>query len=329
MVASLSPEKSLHLVVNPHYHGDPPRMPRIEARVVRDANARALMLVGGSADLMLNGLRPDLVDSIAERSRVEVDAGPGVVLTYLLMNNTDEALSDPRVRKAVAHAIDRERIVAVKLGGRGAMATGLMPEGHWAHEPDVVRYRYDPARARQLLDAAGYPRKPGGGARLQLALKISNDQFRMSVARVIAAQLGEVGIDVAVRSFDSSLAMDDIKRGNYQLGMLRTPPIADPNYYYTYFHSSRMPDPKTLYGHNRWRYRNPRVDALCEQGRAVADRDKRFAIYSEVQKILARDLPMLPLWHRDNVVIRNVDVSGFGILPNGTFRGLTTADKRR
>lgn len=328
-VASFQPEKRLFLVKNPHYHGEPARMPRIEARVVRDANARATMLVGGSADLAQNTLRPDLVDAIAERARVEVDSGPGVILSYLLMNNTDEALDDVRVRRAIAHAINRQRIIDIKMGGRATIATGMMPEGHWAHESEVIKYNHDIARAAELLDEAGFPDPDGTGAkpRLRLVLKVSNNQFRMSLARVIAAQLGEIDIDVAVRSFDSGLVMTDIKRGNYQLSILQTPPITDPNYYYTYFHSSRIPDPKTLYGHNRWRYINPRIDELCERGREVADREQRRVMYSEVQKILARDLPMLPLWHRDNIIFRNIEVTGFEILPNGTFRGLLYTGK--
>lgn len=328
-VVSFQPEKRLLLEVNPHYHGPAPRMPRVEARVVRDANARAIMLVGGSADLAQNGLRFDLVDSIAERARVEVDSGPGVVLTYLLFNNEDQVLADPRVRKAIAHGIDRARIVDVKLGGRATLAIGFMPVGHWAHESDVATYPHDLARAGALLDEAGFPDPdgPGGKPRLRLVLKVSNNQFRLSVGRVIAAQLGAIGIDVAVRGFDSGLVMTDVKRGNYQLSILQTPPMTDPNYYYTYFHSSRVPDPKTLFGHNRFRYRNERIDYLVEQGRMIADREKRQVLYSEVQRILARDLPLLPLWHKDNIIIRNVDVDGFEILPNGTFRGLMSTGK--
>ena len=328
-VVSFEPEKRLLLEANAFYHGPEPRTPRVEARVVRDANARSIMLVGGSADLAQNGLRLDLVDSIAERARVEVDSGPGVVMNYLLMNNEDPALGDVRVRRALAHAIDRQRIIDLKMGGRAQLATGLMPADHWAHEPDVIRYPFDRERAMALLDEAGFPDPdgPGGQARLRLVLKVSSDQFRMAIARVMAAQLARVDIDVTLRSFDSALVMDDVKRGNYQLSILRTPPITDPNYYYTYYHSSRMPDPKTLFGHNRWRYRNARVDHLVTRGREVADRAERRVLYSEVQKILARDLPMLPLWHRDNVLIRNTGVADFGILPNGSVRGLILARK--
>lgn len=318
------------LARNPHYYGDPPPMARVEIRTVRDANARTLMLVGGSADMVQNAIRPDLIDAVAGRARVHAVSGPSAILTYLMMHNEDPILSDVRVRRAIAHAIDRERIVNTKLGGRAVLATGLLPPSHWAYEGHVDRYPYDPARAMALLDEAGYPDPdgPGGAPRLRLTYKTSADQFRLAMSRVIAAQLGDVGIEVDVRSFELGTFLADIKQGNYQLASMQTADITEPDYYYAYFHSSRIPSEKDPHTTNRWRYRSERVDALTEEGRRVADPGARRAIYREVQQVLARDLPILPLWHEDNVALMNVDVSGYRILPNARLSGLLHAKKK-
>jgi peptide/nickel transport system substrate-binding protein len=328
-VVSFDPDRLL-LERNPYYHDQPGEMPRIEARSVRDANARAIMLVGGSGDMSQNALRHDLVDAVAGRARVYVDSGPGVILTYLMMQNEDPLLADVRVRQAIAHAIDRERIIAVKFGGRAVLATGFLPPAHWAYEPDVAAYPYDPERAARLLDEAGFPDPdgPGGQPRMRLGYKTSADQFRLAIARVIAAELGQVGIEVEVRAYEFGTFFTDIKKGNYQIATMQSAPITDPDYYYTYFHSERVPDPVSFFGHNRWRYRNQRVDELVEQGRRVADRQARLSIYAEVQKILARELPVIALWHEDNVAILNVDVQGYEILPSARFAGLRKARKR-
>lgn len=328
-VVELEPEQRLLLERNPYYAGPPAVMPRIEVRTVRDANARALMLVGGSADLTQNGLRMDLIDAVAERSRIAVDSGPGVILTYLMMQNEDPVLADVRVRRAIAHAIDRERIIAAKLGGRAVLATGMVPPSHWAYEGDVDRYAYDPERARALLDEAGYPDPdgPGGAPRLQLTYKTSADQFRLAIARIIASQLGEVGIAVEVRSFEFGTFFADIKKGNFQIATMQTAPITEPDFLYTYFHSTRIPGPDNPQDHNRWRYRSSRLDELTAAGRKTGDRDRRLALYSEAQQILARDIPIIPLWHEDNVVIRNVDVVDYQILPTARFGGLRVAGK--
>ncbi len=326
-IVSASSER-LVLERNPHYFGPPPPMPRIEVRTVRDANARALMLVGGSADLAQNALRLDLVDAVASRARIRVSSSPSAILTYLMMQGEDPILSDVRVRQAIAYAIDRERIVAAKLGGRAVLASGLLPPSHWAYNPDVVRYDHDPARARALLDAAGYRRPAASGSdkpaepRFRLVYKTNSDPFRIAIARIIASQLMDVGIEVEVRSFEFSTVFADIKEGNYQLASMQTAAITEPDYYYAYYHSSRIPSEENRDLTNRWRYRNPRIDTLSELGRTVADRERRLDIYREVQEILAREVPVVPLWHEDNVVVANVDVDDYEVLPNAGLGGL-------
>ncbi|MCA9674882.1 MAG: ABC transporter substrate-binding protein [Kofleriaceae bacterium] len=317
------------LATNPHYAGTPPRTPRLIVKVVRDAAARILMLVGGSADLVQNAVRLDLVDDVAARPRVEVESGPSALLTYLMMNNDDPVLGDVRVRRAIAYALDREAIIAAKFSGRAVLATGLLPPGHWAYEPDVARYDHDPARARALLDEAGYPDPDGDGPqpRLHLVYKTSADQFRVAVARVIASQLGEVGIDVEVRAFEFGTFFSDIKKGAYQIATMQTSDIGEPDYYRTYFSSTRIPSPDDPNGGNRWRYRNARVDELAEAGRRELDLDRRKAMYAEIQQLVARDVPVVALWHEDNVVLHNRDVTGYQIFPNARFAGVQTAAK--
>ncbi len=100
--------EDIRLRRNPHWPFAAPRTERVRMRTVRDSNARALMLAGGSADLTLNSMRIDLVDDLSQGRRVELATGPGLKLTYIMMNGQDPALRDVRVRRAIAHAIDRE-----------------------------------------------------------------------------------------------------------------------------------------------------------------------------------------------------------------------------
>ena len=102
---------------------------------------------------------------------------------------------------------------------------------------------------------------------------------------------------------------------------------SEPDWYFTYFHSSRVPSAADPGAHNRWRYRSAAIDTLVERGRAEADREARRAIYGEVQAILADELPIIPLWHEDNVAVMNVDLDGFVLLPNARLSGLARASK--
>jgi ABC-type transport system substrate-binding protein len=146
---------------------------------------------------------------------------------------------------------------------------------------------------------------------------------------VWAAQLGEVGIEVDVQPFEFTTVFHDYKTGNYQLGSLQTAAITEPDFFFPYFNSERIPsaaDPNAL---NRWRYSDARVDELTELGRRTLDRARRRAIYGEVQAIVARDVPIIPLWHENNVAVTNVDLRDFQIYPSGSLWGLLGAVKQR
>lgn len=329
-VVSLDQRRVL-LERNPYYAGTPARMPRLDLRVVRDAGARNLMLVGGSADLAQNSVRLDLIDDVAHDGSLAVTSGKSAILTYLAMNNDDPILKDVRVRQAIALAIDRPALIAAKFTGRAVLATGLMPPGHWAYNPNVPRWDHDLPRAKALLDAAGHPDPDGDGPRMRfkLTFKISSDQFRVSIARVMAAQLRQVGIDVDVRVLEFQTMFADIKAGSYQLSSMQTSDITDPDFLRTYFSSTRIPTPKDKNANNRWRYRNTTVDVLTEEGRRVLDQAGRKAIYDIVQYIVASDVPVVFLWHEDNVVIARRDVTGYEIMPVARLAGLASVFKPR
>jgi peptide/nickel transport system substrate-binding protein len=304
-------------------------MRRVIARSIGDASARLLTLVGGSADMSINAVRPDLVDTVAEKPRLKIVTGRSSLLSYLMFHNEDPILRDVRVRRAIAMSIDRDQLIAVKFGGRAVKATGLIFPTHWAYEPNVPRYEYDPAAARKLLDEAGYPDPdgPGGRPRFKLSYKTSADAFRVSVARIIAQQLGDVGIEVEVRSFEFATFFNDIKMGNYQLASMQTGVIAEPDMMWTYFHSERIPSDKDRNAQNRWRYRSAEMDRLVAAGRFELDRERRKRIYADAQRLAATDVPIVPLWHEDNVVTLNRDVEGFTIAPNARLSALTRVTK--
>lgn len=322
ILETFSPER-IELVTNPHYHGARPKLPRVTMKIVRDPGARLLMLVGGSADLLQNSVRLDVVEDILGQPRVKLFSAPSVILTYLMFNNSDPLLADVRVRQAIAHAIDREGIVAGKFGGRAQLASSLLPKHHWAYT-DLPQVRRDLSRAKQLLDEAGHPDPDGDGPRPRFSLtyKTSADAFRISVARVLAAQLAEVGIAVDVKSFEFGTFFSDVKRGSYQLASMQTAELNEPDYYFFYFHSDRIPNPKNPDGGNRWRYASPDMDRLSLAGRSTMDRAERKRIYGEAARVLMRDMPIVPLFHEDNVVLTNVDVQGYTITPNARFIGL-------
>lgn len=316
---------------NPHYFGGPPSIERLTMRVVRDANSRLLSLVGGSADLTQNTVSPLLFDAVQRwQGRLQLSTAPSALLNYMGMNNEDPRLRDVRVRRALAMAIDRERIVRTKLHGKAMLATGLLAPLHWAYHKPAEPVLYDPEAAKRLLDEAGYPDPDGPGPKTRFVLqyKTSTDALPVAIARVVAAQLAEVGIGVEVRPLEFHLFLSDVKKGNYQLYTLSSAEVAEPNLHRNFFHSSFIPSAKNLdAGLNRMRYRNPELDALLDEGAREMDLDKRIAIYARVQDLIARELPLLPLWHPDNVVVSRQTVQGFRMWPSAQLSGLALVGK--
>ncbi|MFA6034929.1 MAG: ABC transporter substrate-binding protein, partial [Myxococcota bacterium] len=261
--------------------------------------------------------------------QVKVLSAPSALYTYMGINHEDPVLSNVKVRRAIAHAINRDEIIKYKFDGMARPATGLLAPGHWAYEGDVERYEFNPGKAMALLDEAGFadPDGPGPQKRFTVTYKTSTNKFRLGVARAMASMLEAVGIGVKLRSYEFGTLFDDIRSGNFQLFTMQWNETVEPDLFRWIFHSKSIPASATgqggSTGANRGRYRNPEMDALLDEGRVEPDVAKRRAIYQKVQKIAASDLPYISLWHEDNIVISAPGVSGYTIAPQAGFEGLT------
>jgi peptide/nickel transport system substrate-binding protein len=318
------------LRANPYYFRGRPKINRLIFKTIRDDNSRLLALVGGSGDLTQNTISQLLIDAVAEQPRLRVENARSSVYSYLALNNDDPILKDTRVRRAIAYAIDRDVIIHTKFHDRAVAATGMLPTFHWAYEPDVDRYPFDPERAKRLLDEAGYPDPDGDGPepRFTLIYKTSSNKLRASIATVIASMLRQVGIGVELRVYEFATLFADLKKGNYQVTLMQIPEISEPDLYTNFFKTERIPTRDNLdAGGNRARYRNPELDRLLEQGRGTVERAARKQIYSQIQKILARDVPVISLWHEDNIVAMRKNVRGFAMLPTAQLTNLESVEK--
>jgi peptide/nickel transport system substrate-binding protein len=293
---------------------------RVRFRIVPDAIVRALELRKGSADLELGSLAPDMIPVLAKQPDLSVTEGPGANLTYLGLNLEDPILAHREVRQALAYATDREALIRYLLHGQAQVAAGVLPPSHWAYEAGVTQYKLDTARAAQLLDSAGYPRQQDG-VRLHLMLKTSTDeQFRL-IGAALQDQWRRVGIDLELRPLEQATLLSDALKGNFQINLLRwIGATSDPDFFEFAFSSKRFPPD----GANRGHYRNPRIDALTDQIRTEMDRDKRKALCSEAQKILADDLPYLPMWFTDVVSVHRRTLGDLPLSPTADFDFLTT-----
>lgn len=313
------------LAANENYYGGKPRLPFLEFKVLKDDNVRVLQLMKGNVDLVQNAIPPVLLDMLARRQGLAAQFAPSTVFTYLGMNLSDERLSKINVRRAIAHGIDRGEIIKHKWEGRAKMANTLLAPDNWAYTDDVAKYGYDTERAKKLLDEAGYIDPDGSGPKMRffLSYKTSTQKQRIDIANLIAEQLKKIGIGVTVTPYEWGTFFRDIQTGNFQIYSLSWVGITEPDIYYSIYNSSQFPPD----GMNRNRFVNEDIDRLTALGRVTLDQGKRREIYARIQKIASEDLPYVPLWYEDTIVVRRDDVLGYKIEPDASFMGVVDVTK--
>lgn len=314
---SLQQDDNVVLERNATYFRTPPKVERVQFRIVPEAVVRALELRKGTADLELSSLEPDMIPVLRKQEALEVTEVPGTNYSYIAFNFEDPILARLPVRQALAHATNREEIIRYLYRGQARLADGPMPPSSWVYQPDVTRYDYDPQQSEQLLDSAGLPRRPElGGTRVKLTLKTSTDETTRLLATVLQEQWRKVGVDLELRSMEPATLASDIARGDFELYTLRwIGANNDPGFFEFAFSSKRFPP----MGGNRGRYRNPQVDSLLDQARVEVDQEKQHELFGKIQKIISEDLPYESLWFMDNISVHRKRISNVQLSPTGDF----------
>ena len=222
----------------------------------------------------------------------------GYALVFL--NLERPIFQEREVRQALLWAIDRQKIIDQILEGRALVANGPVMPLTWAHEVDVPQYTYDPAKAEILLEEAGWSDEDGDGVRekgelrLQFALLTNDDATRIKIINELTRQWAEVGVRAVPQTAGvAGVVRDFLAPRNYDAILYewqRLPADPDP---YPQWHSTQ----NLGMGQNFTGYSNERADLIMEEARQTTDSERRGALYRELQRILAEDVPALPLYH--------------------------------
>ncbi|HET7219724.1 MAG TPA: ABC transporter substrate-binding protein [Vicinamibacterales bacterium] len=299
------------------YYGGRPANDGIVLKVVPDDTMRGLELRKGTVDLVVNDLAPDIAFQLRQEGRLGVATAPGTDYAYLGLNLRDPILANLAVRRAIGFAIDRDAIVKYLRREFASVAVGIVPPMSWAFERDVFDFTHDPAKARQMLDAAGYRDPDGDGPlpRFRLSLKTSTSEVYRVQAAAIQHDLARVGIAVDVKSNELQTLFADVLRGNFQLYTLQWVGVTDPDMLRRVYHSRQAPPA----GLNRVYYSNPEVDRLIDAAAAAADDERRRPMYAKAQQLIAADVPYVSLWYKTNVAVFQPDITGVRLSPIADF----------
>ena len=327
---SYSPGNTVVLERNPSYFRTGlPGVDRLVFRIFPNPSMSVAALENGEVDYV--GAIPG---ADAERLRatpgIAVVAGTGgsggsICGDVLIPNVTRKPFNDIRVRRAFAHAIDKEFIVNRVYFGQGTPATG--PISHllsWAYTADTRQYRHHPAEARRLLDQAGL--KPGPtGERFAITFTHAPNQQRL--AQALRQQLGEVGITLQLQTLDFNAAVDLVfVKKAFDLGFASFCNGADPDIGVrrVYVSSNIGPFPFS----NGAGYRNARIDQLFDLASESVDRDARRRHYVEIQQILAEDVPYFWLIDSEGVRAHRTAFTGFRLWTGAFVEGVTPTRPR-
>jgi len=318
---SAEQDKEVVIERNHNYWGQKAKIDRVRFAVIPDTTTRALELRKGSADLEINALASDMEAALEREPRLNIRRRPGTRLGYMAFNLRDPILKDVRVRQAIAYAIDRQPLIHYLMRDSARPAASVLPPESWAYDANVRQYPHDPAKARRLLDSAGYI--VTNGERFHLTMKTSTEESSRAMAAVFQQQLREVGIALDIRSFESATFFSDVTHGEFQVYSLRwLGANEDPDIFEYAFDTARIiPN-----GANRQYYSNPRVDALIEKARTEVDQNVRKQDYAAIQQILAEDLPYINLWYFDNVMVYSKRLHGLELNPSGNYDFLRRAE---
>lgn len=303
-----------------HFRGRP-YIDRVRQEVVPEPSVRTIALQTGDAD---SNLWPLLVE---DSLMFEEDPNYTVITTltggvkHFPLNNQLPQLSDKRVRQAMMHALDRQQIIDDLWNGAAALAhSNLSPKFTFYSrndDPTLKRYEYDPDKARELLDDAGWTVGDDGirekdGTKLSFTCTtITGDQARRPIAELAQQFFSEVGIDMQLAEAPISTILEGLRNGTIDASL------------FNWTYGSTDPDPSSTLrsdGGQNWNsFRNERVDELIDQGLQTVDREERKQIYDEIQGIVVEEVPMLYLMYDEWMNIFTSRVKGLPVDPNDAF----------
>ncbi len=304
-----------------------PRIKRVTFRFFLDSNTLLANQITGAVDATaINGFDCLAMEQIERRNpQIKTHYREGMGWERIDFNLDNEWLRDRRVRQAIASAVDRAAIAELSCsGGRQPVAHTWLTPRHPAGNPRVRKYDYDPARARALLQEAGFiPGTDGilrdaGGKRLELTIMTTaGNALREQIEVVMKEQLRQVGIDLRIDNRPASVFLGPIlnRRQFPHLALYRSnfTPESIP---FNRFHSSQIPSAENNWeGDNRAGWRNPENDRIWEQLISELDEKRRVQLLARQQEIFAEDLPSLPLFFALNLTTSHQALRG--VRPTG------------
>jgi len=274
---------SIALERNPNYwESGRPYLDRIVFRSIPNQIIGMQRLIVGEVDYV-DSLTPEHLRQVEGRDGIAVERARVGRWISLQWQVDRPPFNNPMLRRAIAHALDRERINAITMASRGTISNGPIPPGLWWSSPDNVVHAHDPALARRLLAEAGIA--PG----TELPLSAPSDPLYRQIGQLVAEQLGAVGLRITLAPVAQSEWYARVVQRAINFTPMAWTQRADPDgLFFILFHSRGFA--------NSTGYSNPEVDAALDAARRTLDTDERRRLYARAKDLIVTDLPYVPIY---------------------------------
>lgn len=305
------PGEKVVLEANEDFYLGAPATKKVVFKIIPDVMTAMIELEEGQIDMLLNVPQSEL-SRFKEVDSIELLKAEDYNVSWLFLNVNKSPFDDIKVRKALAHSIDRDTIYETLISDIGVKADGTLPTISWAYEKDTEDYNYDPELSKTLLKEAGWEDKDGdgfvekNGKKLTVEINAYTREPENQVLEAVQNYFKKAGIDAKLNIGEKAAFTEKmLKKTEYGTYTLR---ISQDNpepvlFIELIFHS------KGSFCLNN--YKNEKVDQLLEEARRITDMEKRKELYSEAQKLIKEDYPMIPLFSVYNQIGVNKKLEGY------------------
>jgi len=313
-VAFDASQNIVELAANTDYWDGAPKIPKLRVKTVTEASSLQDELQTGGVDIapLPSNLLPETLKSLSGNPTLKVDQFDGSNIQYLVFNTQSPPLNNPKVREAIGYAIDRQKIITELLYDQAKPANSILPSGSWAYSPGID-YKYDPAKAKQLLQEAGYK-----GESIKFKYGSGNAAVNQ-YSQVIQSALNDVGLNVQIETLEVNTIRTQLAQGQYQMYTgIWVGGNQDPIFLRDLFSSTKIPG-GAVSCCNRSRYVNAEVDKTVEDAVNATDKAAAKQLYGKTWDLVSNDLPLLPLWYPANMVVSNKRIGNIKISASGDW----------
>ena len=291
---------------------------KVVIKKVPETASRRQMVEKGEADVTIE-LPYEDVEALKSNANVQIMEAPSFQNLFFFINTEKEPLNNKAMRQALSYAFPYEDVIKYAMGDYATQSKGSIPAGLWGHSDDLAQYKFDPGKAKELLDEAGYK----GGLKLLLTY-MSGDEAEKKASELYKAELNKLGIELEIRAmpwesqWEMSKNPDPLQRQDL-MAMYWWPDYASPySWLFNLFHTEK----EVMYNLGYWK--NEAFDKLIDEAneKSGTDRGQAEKLFADAQQIMVDEAPSIFAYDKEFVWTMNKSFKGFKnnpIYPNVVF----------